>query len=970
MDLGRWPHADDLLDRALALPPEQRMRFLEQAAGDDADLLAALTSVVREADRDDRFLEPAAHAGTGLIAELAGRLASDDTDAELMPPGTRVGQYEIAGLLGRGGMGEVYRAHDTNLHRDVALKLLPGRFARDAQRLARFEREARLLASLSHPLIGAIFDLVEEGGRRALVLELVEGATLADLIDRGPMSLDEALPIARQVVEAVDAAHQRGIVHRDLKPANIKITPDRIVKVLDFGLAKAVQPEGEAAHPAASPALTEANGQIGVIMGTAAYMSPEQVRGEQVDQRSDIWAFGCVLFEMLTGSRAFPGQRISEVIAAVLERPPDLARLPHGTPRPIRRLLRRCLEKEPGRRLGYIGDALLEIDEAAAGSSPEEEPARGFTTSRAPAFLVWGVVGLLAGAGLMLLLQQARWQPRAVPPSRLAVPVPPPQQVVRGFQSSVAISPDGRTIVYRAREAGTIRLYRRSLESLDPSAIPGTDNATAPFFSPDGRWLAFDADGVIKKLALAGGTPISVCDAPGGATGTWLHDGTMVFVTATSGGLRRVPASGGQATPVPSGDDEAGVRYVFPESLPDSQAVLVTAMRQDGPRIAIKRLDSGQTTTLVPGMQARYLPTGHLAFNLEGTLWVAPFDADRLALAGDPVPIVEGIDASEAQIAHFAISDSGALAYLPASAAPDEQRTLVWRDRHGRTDALSLPLRPYTRADLSPEGGRVAVSIREADNTDIWVGDIGRGTLERLTFDPSTESAPVWSPDGREIVFRSDRGPSGIFRKAADGTGPLRRVTNTDGPFHLPYAWTPDGSTVLFTVFRSYGSQGIASVGHAGGAIAPVVEGPSAQTRPQLSPNGRWLAYQSDESGRFEIYVRPYPDVETARWQISTDGGTSPRWGRDGRELFFHDGTAMMAAPVRVGESFAAGTPARLFEYPGFGGRLGIEYDVSPSDGRFLMIEATDEPAARGPEMLILTQHWFTDVETLIRPSR
>jgi Tol biopolymer transport system component len=955
LDPARWPDADELLDRALALPSEELAAFLREAAGSDLELLATLQDVLAEAASGDAFLEPGGALSGALGAEIAEATAADTGEAgQALEPGARIEQYEIAAIIGRGGMGEVYRARDTRLQRDVALKVLPDRLARDPERVARFRREARTLASLNHPGIGAIYGVAEDSTREALVLELVEGPTLAERLAVRRMPLDEALAIAGRLAEAIEAAHARGILHRDLKPANIKVLDDGAIKILDFGLAKALSPGPGAVDPDLSAPSS------GLILGTAAYMSPEQIRGQELDERADIWAFGCVLFEMLTAGRAFPGDSAPEVLGRVLQREPDFDRLPPSTPESIRRLLRRCLEKNPRRRLGFVGDAMLEIADAAP-PEPQAKPVRW------PAGQIAAIVAAIAAiASVAVIALRPASAPRPV--ARFTLPIPSGDVPVTGFQPFVAVSPDGRTIVYRARRNGVVQLFRRGLQDADPVPIAGTDNGTSPFFSPDGRWLGFDSDGVLKRLEFTGGPPVIICDAPGGVTAAWRPDDTIVFATNTSRVLQAVPASGGQPAALTALDSTRGdTLHLLPQVLPDGRSTLFTIVSGASRHVAV-RLDSGEVRVLVEGTNGRYMQSGHLVFWRDGSLWATRFDPRRLAVAGAAVPMPLDIQDTDNSVLHFDIAPDGSIVYLPAGEDGSVQR-LVWFDRKGAETPVDLAPRPYVRIALSPDGSRLAFAMRERGNTDVWVADTVRDVINRLTFEPTIETAPIWSPDARSVSFRSEREGPGIFRRDAQGAGPIERLTETDGPIHSPYSWTPDGRTLLFAIFRSFRHQAIASVAPPDRAIRVLLDGNFAQLDPQVSRDSRWLAYQSDESGRFEVYVRPYPAVESGRWQVSTRGGTSPRWSPAGDELFFVTEEGLFVVPVKSGATFLTEPPRFLFKVKPFGGRLGADFEVSP-DGRRFMFILDGPPAAASPAHLVFVQHWVEELRARLAEGR
>jgi eukaryotic-like serine/threonine-protein kinase len=962
IDWTRWPEADELLDRALAMPAEARLAFVREAASANPDLRAALEAAITEAANGDGFLEPG--GALSVLTDVLRREPVDTADPDEAPltlkPGAWIEHYEITGILGRGGMGEVYRARDTRLQRDVAVKVLPARFASDPSRVARFRREARLLASLSHPGIGAIYGVAQdgrEGGIEALILEYVEGPTLAERIAASALPIDEVIAIGQRLAEALESAHARGILHRDLKPANIKIVEGG-VKILDFGLAKALAPEGQ-------PAGTDLTGQSrGILLGTAAYTSPEQIRGQTADARADIWAFGCVLFEAITGVRAFSGRSVAETLARILEREPAFGLLPPSTPAPIRRLLRRTLEKNPQRRLGYIGDAILEFDEA---TTPSVDPAPPQRSLWLPLLLLGlGVAAGVAGAGWFARLST----PASSALSRFVIPLPAGEVPIVGFQPVVALSPDGRTLVYQARRNGVIQLFRRDLEDLEARSIAGTENATGPFFSPDGRWLGFDGDGVLKRVPLAGGAPVVICPAPGGATATWVPDDTIVFATNAGRVLQRVPVSGGTPVALTALDQGRGdTLHLLPQALQDGKTVLFTIASGRGRLLAAIHLDSGEIRIIGNGTHARTFQDDLIVFWRDGSLWGSKFDAENPALIGQAVPVLEGIEKTDNTVLHYDIAHDGSLAYLPAGSGDSAPQRLIWVDREGRQTPLGLPSRRYQRVGLSPDGTRIALAVNEDNNTDIWIADLRRETMTRLTFEQAIDTMPAWSPDGRSVAFRSEQQGPGIFRRDAQAAGPVERLTETSGPTHSPYSWTPDGKTLLFGVFRGVRSQAIAEVTPPSREIQVLLDGDYAQLNPQVSSNGLWLTYQSDESGRFEIYVRPYPQLKSARWQISSSGGSSPRWSRDGRELFYLEGSRMMSVTLREqAAAFQAGTPRPLFTAPTSNGPLGDDYDVTP-DGRFLFIADVEASMAR-PTELRLVQNWGSGLRAKLAAPR
>jgi serine/threonine-protein kinase len=957
MDLRRWPQADELIERALALPARDRVAFVRDAAGDDLALQDALLAILRETDAEDRFLAPGGALTGPVFVDLQQQLTEPGGESAF-EAGDTIGPYRIIDQIGRGGMGEVYRGLDTSLGREVALKVLPERLAADPLRLARFEREARLLASLDHPNVAALHGVERTPQGMALVLELVEGPTLAARIAHGALPMDRTLELAVQIADALDAAHERGIVHRDLKPANVKIAPDGTVRVLDFGLAKALEPANAA--DAASPGLTTVEGHAQAVMGTPAYMSPEQVRGEPADRRTDVWAFGCVLYEMLTGVRAFSGETTAEIFARVLEREPDLSRLPASAPPSLRRLLRRSFVKNPRRRLGAVSDARLDLEDALAElrDTPAGQPRSGGAWRLGLA----GGLALLVVAALLFFAARA---PSPRPVTRLAVPIPAPDRLIAGRFPDVAISPDGRLVAYRAvGRDGVERIYRRALDEQAPAPIPGTEQGTSPFFSPDGRWIGFERDGKLMKVALAGGPPVVLVDAPGGVTAHWGQDGAIHFASGTTRILQRVPEGGGTIAAVTKLESPEETAQAFPHLLPDRRTLLFTSWKGDAPEIVAFDAVSGVRRTLTAGRQPTYLAGGHLVFVRDGSLWAASFDERAAALEGEPVPLVAAIEASTVSgNAQYAISASGSLVYVPRGQSLPI-RSLTWVDRSGREEPVPLEPRSFNRFSLSPDGARIAVSIAEQDSIDLWVYALDRGTLTRLTFDRAADTAPVWSPDSRAIVFRSEREGGGLFVASPDGAGGVRRLTQPSGPIHTPYSFTPDGRSLLFTEFRSYRDQGIGIVPMEGSAPARLIlDEPFAELRPQVSPDGRWLAYQSDESGRFEVFVRPFPNVGARRWQISRDGGTSPMWNPTGQELFYEAGGMLQRVAVTATGSF--GVAERITHLPASSDTLGPVYSVSPDARRFLVMKPGERQASG--LVLMLVDNWVEEIRARLR---
>jgi len=889
----------------------------------------------------------------------------------MLSPGARVGPYEIVSAIGAGGMGEVYRARDAKLGRDVAIKVLPDVFGGDPERVARFEREAQVVASLNHPNIAIIHGFQESDGVRALVLELVEGETLGEIIARGPVPLADALAISRQIADALEAAHDKGIVHRDLKPDNIKLTPEGKIKVLDFGLAKMLEPE-PARHPSfagtMSPTLSIHATYGGVILGTAAYMSPEQARGKPVDRRTDIWSFGCVLFEMLTGRQAFEaGETISDAVAHILTREPDWNALPPDTPSHIRTLLRRCLQKDPSKRLPHIGLVRLEIDDGPA-ASDELAPAAASSApqpaSKKRVAIALGVLFAAVAAGVVATWALMRTPPAVPQQLRFSV-IPSSTQPfsVNGFFRNVTIAPDGRHVVYVAPSgAGTSLLMVRALDQLEAVPLRGVTGATSPFMSPDSRSIGFFAQlagGDLKKVSITGGPALTLCRYQGTPRGaTWGTDDSIVFATNDlSTGLLRVPAAGGEPKVLTKPDPANGEQdHLFPSMLPGSRAVLFTIAPADGitdnSQVAVLDLTTGQRKTLIRGgSHAQYVDPGYVVYAVSGSLRAVRFDRDRLAVSSDPVPVVDQVMTFGTGAGLFEVSRSGTLVYVPggATSGTGTPRSLVWVDRHGQEEAIPAPTRTYVFPRLSPDGQRVAVDIRDQEN-DIWIFDLKRPTLTKLTFNPGPDSWPIWTPDGRRIVFGSTRGvgaQQNLFWQPADGTGTAERLT-TSANIQQPHSFSPDGRSLVVyeLVPSSFSDLTLLPIGSLSekpptGKLEtqPLVYTAAAENAGEISPDGHFVAYHSNESGQPQVFVRPFPDVNKGRWQISTAGGTRPAWGPDRRELFYMnpDG-AMMAVPVQATPTFSAGNPSKLFEGQWFRGQSGRTYDVA-KDGRFLMIK-------------------------------
>jgi eukaryotic-like serine/threonine-protein kinase len=898
-------------------------------------------------------------------------------------------------------MGEVYRARDTKLDRDVAIKVLPEAFAGDAERTGRFQREAKTLASLNHPNIAIIHGLEQAGDIQALVMELVEGETLADRIGRGSIPIDEALAIAKQIAEALEAAHEQRIIHRDLKPANIKVTPDGTVKVLDFGLAKLTEASaGTGSTPAqslsptvTSPAMVTG---VGIILGTAAYMAPEQAKGRDADKRSDIWAFGCVLYEMLTGTRPFDGEDIGDTLANVLKIDPDWSALPTQTPPPIRTLLQGCLRKDRRRRVTDISTALFVLDNSASLAPPLVDPAisqahtdaamsrlqLALTASTRRRVALVGAAAAIASAIVIGALWFAMRAPPPMPTrvSRLALaPSDGAALTISGIDRDLAITPDGSSIVYVGNR-GTQVLVRR-LDTLAPAAV-FTGDPRGPFVSPDGKWIGF-TDGTIplKKVAVTGGPAATLATLDGVLLGaTWGPDDTIIFATSnTATGLQRVSAAGGPTTVLTKPDRARGeADFLWPELLPGGRRVLFTIAALtgglDAAQVAVLDLQTGTRTVLVRGgSHAHYVPTGHLLYQSGGTLQAIAFDLAQLETRGQPVPVLPVVMTTAAGGIDAVVADDGTLAYVSGGSATGAAapRALVWVDRQGRETPIAAPSHAYVYPRLSPDGTRIVVSAADQEN-DLWVWDLGRATLTRATFDPGIDIHPTWTADGRHVIFSSERsGARNLYRQAADGTGAVDRLTESPNPQNAGSV-SPDGRRLIFTE-RSPETGGDVMQVELDGAhrVAPLVQSQFDERNGIVSPDGRWLAYDANDSGQFEVYVRPFPIVTSGHWQVSTAGGTRPLWTGNGRELVYVSPTgALMDVGVGRTPSWTTTAPTVVVKQGYFtnsGSFISRTFDVSPDGQRFLMIkDTTGTGSTSAPAGLIVVQHWTEELKRLV----
>ncbi len=875
--------------------------------------------------------------------------------------GTTLAHYRITAAIGAGGMGEVYRATDTKLGRDVAIKLLPAELAQDPERLARFEREAKLLASLNHTNIAHVYGfesatLSDGSSAHFLAMELVEGEDLAERLKRGAIPVDEAIAIAKQIAEALEEAHDKGIVHRDLKPANVKLTPDGKVKVLDFGLAKAWEGPGAASSDLSqSPTLAHTGTAAGLILGTAAYMSPEQARGKTVDKRADIWAFGVVVFEMLTGRQLFGGETVSDVLAAVLTREFEWGALPSALPAAARDTLRRCLERDPRQRLRDIGDVRLEggQGEVVLASAPARWP------------WLWPLLGVLAGA-LVFGVLWLRGDSAGRRLERFAIPLPAGFEIDVTF-NGLALAPDGTLLAYPADDgSGVTRLYVHRIGELDPIPLPGTEDARYPFFSPDGLQIGFFARQMLKRTSVSGGAVQTVCAAAAGRGGSWGPDNRIVFSAGGLSGrgvLHQVPARGGEPTTLTRFlAERQEFSHRWPWFLPDGKHVLFVAQTGQGSTkggqsvIEVLDLDSKERRPLIrANSSVEFVPPDHLLYWNEGAALARRFDPRTLQVSGDPVPLADGVGYGALEFGAFVASASGTLVYQKGEAESSRLELFASDGRRLETitDATGTTVSPR----LSPEGSRIAY-VRDGD---IWVRDLDRGTATRLTFEPGNEEDPAWSPDGQWIAFVASDGGFSIRRKRASGIGEAERVYAADPKTTALFLsdWSADGQSLLIVIDHPEHPMDVGKIDVRDGSLEILVATPFAETAPSLSPDGGWLLTTSDATGRMEVYV--YGLRQTGgRWQISRDGGGAPRWSRDGRKLYYVQGdwttaSELVSVAVQPGEPFRIGTPAKIMSVERARGHW-APFDVSPDGTRIVWNARVG--GIRGPRPLALVRNW------------
>ena len=987
MDAERWERVKNLYDAASARPVTERAAFLVEACQGDDDLRQEVQVLLDQ---------PVSTAGFRNLVKGAPPPSKADHGLDLT--GARLGVFEVRALIGRGGMGEVYRAHDTKLGRDVAIKVLPSAFTADAGRLASFEREARVVASLNHPHIAAIHGVEESDGVRGLVLELVEGETLAERLERArgagrsSFPLQEVLSYARQIADALEAAHEKGITHRDLKPANIKITPDGVVKLLDFGIAKVITGDGPGVDLTHAPTATLEATRAGLILGTAGYMSPEQARGKTVDKRADVWAFGCVLYEMLSRQRAFAGDTLSDTIAAILERDPDWSMLPADTPRTVRRLIQRCLEKDPKQRLRDIGDARLDLEQVIRGEVEETDEriavqrARSWRT-RARMAAAATIVFAATSAGLLwygLLRDSTPSGDRRV--SRFTVDLPKDSVIVPTFNANLALSPDGTHLAYTPLPGPVVirRLDTVDGQPLEASVTPGFRQG--PLFSPDGASIAY-VDGnapfswrrPFQKVALAGGPALKLAEYDMFHRGDWSDDGWLYWTARYPGGIVRIRDSGGETEPVTKLDVAGGERsHRFASLLPGGDALIYTVGFEgidnyDDARIDLWDIRTGTKKTIIEGgTSAAYSPSGHIVYARAGKLMAVPFDTQRREVTGTAFEVQDGVMMSRnTGAAHYTLSKRGDLAYVPGP-AEGGRRALVWVNRSGKAEPLPLPPASYLYPRISPDGRTLAVEI-EGPNHDFYFYDFARTVLSKVTTDGLSHD-PVWSPDGSRLAFRSwQAGGMTMWSMRSDRSGAPERL-DPSGTRQSPVSFSPDGKFLAFDQ-KDPDTGDDAWVLPLGGTEAPqgIARTRFGEGSMKFSPDGRWVAYSSDESGRPEIYVQAFPGPGL-KLQISSGGGIDPVWRRSGGELFYRAQNKMMVVSVITAPTFKASAPRQLWEgrYSqgiaascGMPGVSSSNYDVSADGQRFLMVRDEDQTASSTKIVVVL--NWVEQLKAIER---
>jgi len=861
----------------------------------------------------------------------------------------------------------VYKARDTRLDRTVAIKVLPTHLADRAELRERFEREAKTIASLNHPHICTLYDTGHQDEIDFLVMEYIEGETLAQRLQKGALPIQQVLQYAIEIADALDKAHRKGITHRDLKPGNIMLTKSG-TKLLDFGLAKLAQEAAPATSASQLPTMQNAITGEGTILGTLQYMAPEQVEAKEVDARTDIFAFGAVVYEMATGKRAFQGKTSASVMAAILkDEPPAMSSLQPMTPPALDRVVKKCLLKEPDQRWQTATDLCGELKWIAEGGSQvlstQKVPLEGIKGSWRVLILSFGI--FLLGAAISGI---AIWNLKPLPPrpvSRLTITLPAGQRLAGlNAGSVVALSPDGTHLAYVASQSGTQQLYLRAMDSLEVKLIPGTEGAMEPFFSSDGQWVGFFAGGKLKKVSVSGGSAVTLGEAATPVGASWGSQGMIAFSPTAIGVLQQVPDAGGAPQPL-TAIEKGEIVHRWPEFLPGGKAVVfaagTNALNFTGAQVAVQSVGTRERRNLIQGgTNPRYASSGHLVYAQGGSLMAVPFDPQRLETTGAAVPVVEGVLQNTFGAAQYSVSATGSLVYV-SGAIQLAQLRLVWVNRNGTEQPLAAPAHAYVGPRFSPDGRQVAVTITEQE-TQVWLYDLSRETLTRLTFEGTANNAPLWTPDGKRIAFNSNNeGAGNIFWQLADGSGGLESLT-TNGSLKAAGSWSPDGQLLAYHEVNPTTQRDIWVLRISDHKAQPFLRTRFDEAEPRFSPDGRWLAYISDESGRYEIYVQPYPGPG-GKWQISTEGGTEPVWNPNGRELFYRSGDKMMAVDIATQHGFSAGTPRMVFEGQYEKAPFPISnYDVSPDGQRFLMLKPVDQAQA-APTQINVVLNWFEELK-------
>ena len=901
--------------------------------------------------------------------------------------GTKLGPYEILATLGAGGMGEVYRARDARLGRDVAIKILPPQFSSDPVRKQRFEHEAKTISTLNHPHICTLYDIGRQDGTDYLVMEYLEGETLAQRLEKSPLPLDQVLRNAIEIADALDKAHRQGVVHRDLKPGNIMLTKSG-AKLLDFGLAKAMAAgvaDATAAATFGRPITAE-----GTIVGTFQYMAPEQLEGKEADARSDIFAFGAVIHEMATGKKAFGGKSQASVIAAILERdPPPISSLQPMAPPALDRVVKICLAKDPDDRWQTAHDLAGELQWIAEAGTQAGVPAPVVSRRMVRERLTQAAAASMTLIAIALAIGFVLRAPKPPQPLRLNAEIGADATLATDWGPSAILSPDGTLMALVVTDSDQKRrIYVRSFDQLQATALSGTENARNPFFSPDGQWLGFFADGKLKKVSVHGGAAVVLCDASNDRGGSWGEDGTIVFTPVLRAALFKVSSAGGSPQPLTTLDQQAGeVTHRWPQVLPGGKAILftsgITTGSYEDAEIAVYSMSSGQRKTVQRGgFHGRYLPSGHIVYMHGGTLFAVPFDLKRLEVIGRPAPILEGVAAvPDNGGAQFSFSATGNLVYV-ASHGGSQNLSIYWMDRQGKFAPLRDTPGGYRNPAFSPDGKRLAVEINDGKRTDIWVYEWQRDTLTRLTFGGRHNYRPVWTPDGQRITYSSfeDAGGFSIYLKQADGAGDAVRLIESKNETYAQ-SWRPDGKVLAFYQLNTGTSwdvmtlavEGNGKSGWKPGEPQSFLNSPFSEMTPAFSPDGHWLAYQSDESGNFEVYVRPFPGPG-GKWQISTAGGVFPKWSRNSRELFYatQDNKVMASTYTASGDSFHADKP-QLWSPGQLSSTYGVvayNFDPHPDGKRFAVLKAPGTGEVPKVDKVSFIFNFFDELRRKVPPGK